>query len=235
MHLTRLTFHPERFPDTQRYPFNLSILHRTPEIRFEGPLTMFVGENGSGKSTVLHALARAAGIHLWRLEEGTRIEANPYQHSLANSIRLDWTHGRVPGAFFASDLFHDFSELLEEWARADPRQLEPFGGSSLLTKSHGQALMAYFTHRYAISGLYLLDEPETALSPKRQLELADLLATTAARGDAQFIVATHSPLVMGATGARLLSFDGEKVAPIRYEATEHYRVYSEWFARRTAQ
>jgi predicted ATPase len=229
MHLLRLTMQRQCFPNTDKYPFGLPLLRHTGEIVFDRPVTIFVGDNGTGKSTLLQAVARAAGIHIWRFEDGARLESNPYEQALASHVTLQWAHGRVPGSFFASDLFHDFSELVEDWARADPGQLRYFGGSSLLTQSHGQALMAYFTHRYQLPGLYLLDEPETALSPRRQLELGELLAERAEHGQAQFIVTTHSPLLMAIKEARLLSFDGEAVEPIAYDETEHYLVYRRFF------
>jgi predicted ATPase len=232
MHLLSLTIHAERFPDTQRYPFGLPLFRNTRALAFDRPITLFVGENGSGKSTLLRALARSAGIHIWQFEGGARLDPNPWEETLGSHLELGWTQGRVPGSFFASDLFHDFSQLLEEWARADPGQLRYFGGRSLLTQSHGQSLMTYFTHRYQLPGLYLLDEPETALSPRHQVELAELLARCAQRGDAQFVVATHSPLVMSARGARLLSFDGASIAPIEYEETEHYQAYRRFFLAR---
>ncbi len=232
MYLLSLTVATDRFPDTRCYPFGLPLFRHTREVTFERPITLFVGENGSGKSTLLRALARSAGIHIWQFEGGARLQPNPFEETLAQYITLEWARGSVPGSFFASDLFHDFSQLLEEWARADPGQLRYFGGRSLLTQSHGQSLMTYFTHRYQLPGLYLLDEPETALSPRLQLELGQLLVERASTGCAQFVVATHSPLVMATRGARLLSFDGAVIAPIAYEDTEHFRAYRDFFRAR---
>ena len=110
-------------------------------------------------------------------------------------------------------------------ALPDPGQLKYFGGSSLVTKSHGQSLMAYFRARYQVEGLYLLDEPETALSPKSQLELLGLLDRMSRQGHAQFIVATHSPILLACPGATIYSFDRIPLEPVSYEETEHYRIY----------
>jgi predicted ATPase len=232
MYLRRLRIRSDRFPDTRRYPFGIDLLRAAPDLRFDRPVTLLVGENGTGKSTLLHALARRAGITIWQYDGGVRIDPNPHAEALASALDVEWADGPVPGAFFASDLFRDFAQLLEEWARADPGQLRYFGGRSLLTQSHGQSLMTYFTSRYARPGVYFLDEPETALSPRHQLALTALLAERAATGTAQFFVATHSPLVLACPGARLLSFDGPSIEPIEYEATEHYRAYRDFFRAR---
>jgi predicted ATPase len=104
-----------------------------------------------------------------------------------------------------------------------------FGGSSLTEKSHGQCNMAYFASRFRVPGLYLLDEPESALSPRRQLELLRILADASQRGDAQFVVATHSPILMSLPGARVLSFDVCPVAEVAYRDTDAYRLHRQFF------
>jgi predicted ATPase len=204
MHLTGVTLHPERYPQTERYPFGLPLLRSTREIPLARPVTAFVGENGTGKSTLLRAIARRAGIHIWQYEGGRRVEHNPFEERLAEFVDVQWSDGPTPGSYFASDLFHDFAELLDEWAATDPGLLRHFGGHSLLTLSHGQSLMAYFGARYQKRGLYFLDEPETALSPRRQLELVRLIEEMAALGHAQFLVATHSPALVNRLAAEEL-------------------------------
>jgi len=230
MHLSGVDLDPERYPVTDAYPFNLPILDHHETIRFERPVTLFVGENGSGKSTVLSAIARRCRVHQWRREGRQRATHNPWEDRLGEFIRVDWANGRVPGSYFASDTFNDFAVILDEWAHDDPGQLKYFGGESLLTQSHGQSLMSYFRARYPIRGLYLLDEPETALSPRTQLELLKLLVEIAREGDSQFIIATHSPILLACPDATLLSFDGGEVSPIAYEDTDHYRVYRDFMA-----
>ena len=232
MHLTAVHFHPERYPTIARYPFTLPIVQATRELSIGAPVTILVGANGSGKSTLLRAIARRAGIHIWQYEAGRRIEHNPHEERLAEYLDVDWAHGPVPGSYFASDLFRDFAQLLDEWAATDPGMLQHFGGHSLLTLSHGQSLMAYFESRYRIRGLYFLDEPETALAPQRQRELAILIAQMASAGHAQFLMATHSPLLMACDGATLLSVDQVPIAPIDYRATEHYRTWRDFILER---
>jgi len=225
MHLRRVRFHPDRYPTREHYPFNLAIFHDTPELAFDTPVTFLAGENGTGKSTLLEALTRVCGIHIWRERERTRCTVNPYEDKLYRGISVEWADGIVPGSFFGSAVFQDFARILDEWAAADPGQLDYFGGKSLLTQSHGQSIMSFFRARYAIRGLYLLDEPETALSPKTQIELLDLLRAMGAAGHAQFLVATHSPILLACPGATIYTFDHSPIASVPYQATDHYKVY----------
>ena len=232
MHLRSVTFHPEEFPTTDHYPFNLSIFHRTEGIRFNGSVSIFVGENGTGKSTLLEALAHRCGIHIWRNDERIRFENNPYERKFWEYISIKWINGRVPGSFFGSSVFKDFTQFLDEWAAADPGQLNYFGGKSLMTQSHGQSILSFFKARYRIKGLYLMDEPETALSPKSQLGLLDLLTRMGERGHAQFIIATHSPLILACPGATIYSFDHTPIKKVRYQETEHYKLYKQFMDER---
>jgi predicted ATPase len=233
MHLKNVTLHPEQYPTREHYPFNLSVFHQTERVAFDAPVTLFVGENGTGKSTLLEALAHACGIHIWRYDEGARFEVNPYEGRFCNYLTVEWANGRVPGSYFGSAIFQHFCQILDEWAATDPGQLRYFGGKSLVTQSHGQSLMSFFRARYQIKGLYLLDEPETALSPKSQLELLDILTRMSEAGHAQFIVATHSPILLACPGAVIYSFDSVPIQPVRYEQTTHYQIYANFLSDRS--
>ncbi|HPO16273.1 MAG TPA: AAA family ATPase [Candidatus Hydrogenedentes bacterium] len=224
-HLRAVTFASEAYPTREHYPFDRPVIQQLHEMEFRSSITFFIGENGTGKSTVLEALARAAGIHIWGASERGRFKWNPYEGLLHRYMTLHWVNGLVPGSFFGADLFRNFAESLDEWAAADPGLLKYFGGASLVTQSHGQSLMSFFCARYTLRGLYLLDEPETALSPKTQVELLRLLAQYSQQGCAQFIIATHSPILLACPGAAILSFDALPVRPMLYENTEHYQVY----------
>jgi len=228
-HIKKVTIESEKFPVRDRYPFNLELFQATREILFTTPVTFFVGENGTGKSTLLEALSRACHIHIWEGEQRSRLHGNPYETLLCTSLKVEWANGRVPGSFFASETFKHFSQMLDEWAVTDPGALAYFGSKSLMEQSHGQSHMAFFRNRYVIKGLYFLDEPENALSPARQLELVQILHAAGADGLAQFIIATHSPLLLSLPGARLLSFDGSLISEIDYRDTVHYRVYRDFF------
>lgn len=116
--------------------------------------------------------------------------------------------------------------------RADAGCLDYFGRSSLIVKSHGQSHMAFFKNRFARKGLYLLDEPENALSPKRQLELLGLLRQFSLRGDVQFIIATHSPILLALPEAEICSFDDGPIHRVAYEETDYYRIYRDFLNNR---
>jgi predicted ATPase len=118
--------------------------------------------------------------------------------------------------------------LLDEWAITDPRQIDYFGGKSLVAQSHGQSLMSYFKSRYGIKGIYFLDEPETALSPKSQIELVKLIENMSSDKHAQFIIATHSPIIMSVKGATIYNFDENQVKTIEYRKTDHYTVFRDF-------
>jgi predicted ATPase len=210
----------------------MEIFRKTDTVDFFRPVTFFVGENGTGKSTLLRAIARGCSIHIWEEHEGRRDRRNPYEDLLCESLRIEWTDGNVPRSFFASEIFRHFTEILDVWGMADPGCLDFFGSSPLILKSHGQAHMQFFENRFRIKGLYLLDEPENALSPKRQLELLRLLRQFTLRGDVQFIIATHSPILLAFPDAEICSFDASPIRKVAYEDTEYYRVYRDFLNNR---
>ncbi len=232
MHIKRLAILNTRFPTRECYPFHLGFLHATPELLFHTPVTFFIGENGTGKSTFLRAMARRSGIHIWKEPDGRRVRSNRYEADLHRYLEVEWVSGRVPGAFFASETFSHFAQLLEEWAASDPGVLDYFGSESLVTKSHGQSHMSFFSSRFRIKGIYLLDEPENALSPKRQIELVRILREISAQGHAQFVIATHSPILLAMPGAEIVSFDHEPLRKVLYEDTDYYRLYRDFLNHR---
>ena len=232
MHLNRIIFRSDQYPTRDNYPFSLDLFQKTKNITFKSPVTFFVGENGTGKSTLLEAIAMRGGIHIWRGIKRTRCEVNPYEDELYRFIRMEWADGMVPGSFFAADIFRNFAQNLDEWSAMDPGMLDYFGGKSLMSQSHGQGLMSFFRTRYKIKGLFLLDEPETALSPKSQLELLDVLQSMSRMGHAQFIVASHSPILLACPNACILDFNRLPLGNIDYEDTEYFRIYRDFLNNR---
>ena len=231
-HLKELLFEAHPYPRTEYYPFNLPLLSNTKSVDFPAPITFFAGENGTGKSTILRAICRGCGIHIWEGERRRRYSKSPYENSLHHFLSIVWTDGSVPGSYFSSEIFRSWAEALDDFASSDPGMLKYFGGSSLMSQSHGQSLLSFFRSRYSIRGLYLLDEPETALSPRSQIELIRILLEASSRGDAQFIIATHSPILLACPGAAIYSFDRAPLTTVSYEETEYYKVYRDFMSNR---
>lgn len=232
MHIQSLRLLTDTFPTGNCYPFNLNIFRQTEGIDFIRPVTFFIGENGTGKSTLLRAIARSCSIHIWEEHQGLKDRRNRYEDLLYQSIRITWTDGKVPGSFFASEIFRHFAEILDQWGMVDPDTVKYFGDGTLVVKSHGQAHMNFFETRFKRKGLYLLDEPENALSPKMQLELLRLLRQFSTRGDAQFIIATHSPILLACPDAEIFSFDGPSIKKVAYEDTDYFQVYRDFLTNR---
>jgi predicted ATPase len=225
MHLKRVRILPQKFPVHDRYPFNLDIFSRPLTVDVQGPVTFFVGENGTGKSTLLQAISHRCNIYIWRGQRRARFQYNPHEEQFYRAVEVEWTGEPVTGSFFASEIFNNFAQILDEWAAMDPGLLKYFGGESLMVQSHGQSLMSFFKSRFKIKGLYLLDEPETALSPGSLIDLLKLIKQTSQAGHAQFIVATHSPILLACPGATIYRFSPSALEPVAYEETEHFRIY----------
>lgn len=232
MHLKSVSLQSNQFPVTDQYPFNLEVFHKAGTIHFGTPVTFFCGENGSGKTTFLEAIAVRCAIKVWKDDGNGRLSQSPFEEELVRYTTVEWCDGPVPGSFFGSRIFNKFSRLLDAWAATDPGLLDYFGGQSLMRRSHGESLMAFFKSRYKIPGLYLLDEPETALSPASQLELLSLLCKMAGEGHAQFIIATHSPILLACPGGEILHFQDNGIDPIGYEDTDYYRIYRDFLENR---
>ena len=228
MYLRKVEINSDGFPTQRCYPFNIPIIGEPVELTLTRPITFFVGENGSGKSTVLDAIARKCGVQPWHKPRRHLAHNNPYETRLTDYITTTWANGRVPVSLFRAETFHDFADFLDDVALCDPGRLQYHGGRILNTLSHGQGILSYFSGRFQVKGLYFLDEPETALSPRTQLRLRDLLQETALREHAQFVIATHSPILLSVPCARLLSFDRSPIREIAYRETDHFKVYRDF-------
>lgn len=229
MYINKIIIDQNRFPTRDVYPFNLSILQQTTELALNAPVSVFTGENGTGKSTLLKAICLRCHIHIWEGIRRTRYESNIFEDKLQHVLDINWVDGPATGSFFSPELFRNFSQLVDEWAVNSPGILAYYGGESLLTKSHGQSTMSYFRSMYNKKGLYFLDEPEAALSPSTQLKLMDLFNEKSSGNESQFIISTHSPILMSCRQAEIFSFDHGTIRSVDLKDTSHYKVYHQFF------
>jgi predicted ATPase len=204
--------------DRSRHPFNVPAFSNGIDITFRKSVTFFVGENGSGKSTLLEALAECCGFNP---EGGTRDhqrEAFADRSELAQWLRLSWLPKIADGFFMRAESFYNFASYIEQVS-----DMRAYGGRSLHQQSHGESFLSLFSNRFE-QGIYILDEPEAALSPQRQLSFLRIIHDLAAPGHAQFLISTHSPILLAYPGAVLLSLDGSSIQEIAYRETDHFLV-----------
>lgn len=206
--------------DDGSYLRGIAALRNVAQISFNNRVTFFVGENGSGKSTLLEAMAIVAGFNP---EGGTRNYsfATYDSHSeLCNAMRLSHRQRAKWGYFLRAESFYNVATKEEEYGR------EPGGYSlHLHEKSHGEGFLTTVQNNFTGNGLYFLDEPESALSPQRQLTLLCEI-DRCRRAGAQFFIVTHSPILLGLPDAELLTFDDGAIHPCAYEDTDSYQITS---------
>jgi predicted ATPase len=221
----------ERIPEGNPFPYCLPSIGSLTTLPFHPKVTFFVGENGSGKSTLLEAIAVECGLNP---EGGSRNFnfATRGSHSRLNEALRLAKKGLASDSYFlrAESFFNVATEIerLDQDLGDDPPTKAPliidsYGGKSLHEQSHGESFFALFQKRFGGCGLYLMDEPEAALSPKRQLQFLSVLHDYCQRGS-QFVIATHSPIIMAYPDACIYLFGGEAVRPVSYTETEHYLV-----------
>ena len=246
------TVHRREGGDAERFPFTVPAIRTLGTLDLSARVTFFVGENGSGKSTLLEAIAAAANLPAVGSEDVGTDGTLAGQRLLGDALRLVWNRRARRGFFLRAEDFFGYTKRLallraELLARLDEidvayadrssyakglaagpvraslAALEARYGEDLDANSHGQSFLRLFQSRFVPGGLYLLDEPEAPLSPQSQLGLMAMMVDMVAQ-DAQFIVATHSPLLMAYPGASILSFDHDPVERVRYEELESVRL-----------
>ncbi|HEX2251615.1 MAG TPA: AAA family ATPase [Gemmatimonadales bacterium] len=214
----------ERVPSFDAYPFNLPAVRQFGRLEFSSPVTVLVGENGTGKSTLLEALAVAAGFNPEGGSKNFAFGTRPSHSELHTCLRLVRAPSRPrDGYFLRAESFFNVATQIEELDKvpgAGPRIIDSYGGRSLHEQSHGESFLTLLQERFRGSGLYLLDEPEAALSPTRQLAALARMHQLVEAGS-QFILATHSPILMAYPGAQLLGLSDSGIAPLDYDQTEH--------------
>jgi predicted ATPase len=213
------------------YPFCLPFLRNGFKLAFDRAITIVVGENGTGKSTLLEGIAVLAGYD----QAGGGKGYMPADHSLAiestggllaQSLKAAWLPKITNGWFFRAESFFTVARYLDDAAR------EPGSGPppDFLSHSHGEGFLRFFEERCQRQGIFIFDEPESALSPSRQIEFLKLLRRMDRSSNCQVIMATHAPILMAYPNARLLSLTKGGLEPVTVEATEHYRLMREFCA-----
>jgi predicted ATPase len=227
--LKRLTFIEDRVK-ADEFPFTIPAFQRGKlELNFERPITIIVGENGTGKSTLLEGIADLCGFNLSGGNRNHVFNREQEQPTIAPALRGGWLPKVTRGFFMRAESFFNFGHYidgLEDPFGGDPRA--PYGGKSLHEQSHGESFLALFTNKFRSQAIYILDEPEAALSPRRQLAFLKVIRQLELEGESQFIIATHSPILMAYPRAQLLMFDGRVIRDVALSETPHYQLTREF-------
>ena len=229
-YLKRVWLDQSRVPDAAAYPFCLPFLSEGFELDFDHAITVIVGENGTGKSTLLEGIAALAGYD----EAGGGKGYRPVDHSraleamggsLAQALRASWLPKITNGWFFRAESFFSVARYLDKAALEDPFRPPP---PDFLSHSHGEGFLRFFEERCQQQGIFIFDEPESALSPSRQMDFLKLMRRMEESTICQVVMATHSPMLMAYPGARLLRLSKYGLDPVTVEQTDHYKVMREF-------
>jgi predicted ATPase len=224
-YLRRVWLDPSRIEDRAAYPFCLPFLHDEFELSFDHPITIIVGENGAGKSTLLEGIAALAGYD----QAGGGKGYMPVDHSnaievsggeLSEALRASWLPKITNGWFFRAESFFSVARYLDA-AGSD--------SANFLSHSHGEGFLRFFEERCQRQGIFIFDEPESALSPSRQMEFLKLLRRMEQSTICQVVMATHSPMLMAYPNARLLRLSKYDLEPVTVEQTDHHKVMREFY------
>ncbi len=220
MHLKR-----DSVPDFDVYPFSLPAINGFDKLVFHPAVTFLVGENGSGKSTLLEAIAVGCGFNAEGGSKNFNFNTHATHSSLHEHLRIVKGFRKPKDGFFLrAESFYNVSTEIDRL-----NDFNSYGGKSLHEQSHGEAFMALLLNRFGGNGVYILDEPEAALSPQRQLAALAHIHHLVKRGS-QFIIATHSPILMAYPDATIYACTEDGVAAIDYFDTEHYKVTHDFLA-----
>jgi len=228
-----LALQRDKVESFDRYPFNLPAVKTLDRLELHPKVTFFVGENGSGKSTLLEALAVSMGFNAEGGSRNFNFGTRASHSVLHEYLRVAKGVKRPRDGYFlrAESFFNvatEIEKLDEEPAFSRPI-IDSYGGHSLHEQSHGESFLTLLTERFGGRSLFILDEPEAALSPQRQLDALARLHELV-RQDSQFVIATHSPILMAYPDAWVYRFDADGIHRVGYEDTEHFRVMRDFMA-----
>ncbi len=223
----------DQVPSFKHYPFHLPAVRFLPKLDCHPAVTFLIGENGSGKSTLLEAVAIALGFNAEGGTKNFQFATHQTHSELHQYLRIGRGFQRPrDGFFFRAESFYNVASEVD---RLNDEPLSPplvasYGGKSLHEQSHGESFFALFNHRFGGRGLYILDEPEAALSPRRQLAFITRLHDLVEAGS-QFLIATHSPIIMAYPQARIYSLKESEIVEETYQETGHYRLTKSFLDR----
>jgi predicted ATPase len=216
----------ENVPSFSEYPFNLSAIRNLKSLSFHPKVTFIIGENGSGKSTILESIAVAYGFNAEGGTKNFNFTSRATHSNLNNYIKVvKGTKRPRTGFFFRAESLYNFASNVDDLDGEEfsgPSIIISYGGRSLHKQSHGESFFAVFLYKFTGKGIYILDEPEAALSPSRQMSMLTRMHDLVKEGS-QFIIATHSPIIMAYPQAVIYQIK-EGFEQIGYEETEHYQV-----------
>lgn len=229
MRLKKISLLKERITKPDEYPFNIATIASLNTVEIWSRVCFFVGENGTGKSTLLEAIAAHYGFGL---EGGNRnfslktTDSVTSIEPLVKALRLSFTKKTGSGFYLRAESFFNVASYVDQVGAS-----KSYGDKSLHGQSHGESFLALLQHRFTRSGFYLMDEPEAALSPQRQLSFLILLHDLLKENhNIQFIIATHSPILLAFRGAQILSFDDGKIHPMAYRESPPFQLVSRFMA-----
>ena len=212
--------------DADSYPFNLpaiKYLVENEEIPLTSDVTFFVGENGSGKSTLLEAVAVAYGFNAEGGSKNFNFETSNTHSDLYKYLILSKEAFAKDGFFLRAESFYNVATNIDDLDEGTSTLFQSYGGISMHEQSHGESFLALVQNRFRGKGLYILDEPEAALSPTRLMSLM-VEIDRLIRNDSQFIIATHSPILMSFPNAQIYQIGDDGIESVSYENTEHYQL-----------
>ncbi|KQQ87865.1 AAA family ATPase [Massilia sp. Leaf139] len=231
-YLLEVSLKPSAAAHAAGFPFTLPVVRSLGRLAMHPQVTFLVGENGSGKSTLLEAIAVALGFNAEGGSRNFHFSTHASHSTLHEHLRV--ARGIKPprdGFFLRAESFFNVGTEIDRLDRepGGPKIIDSFGCKALHEQSHGEAFLSLFMERFGSNSLFLLDEPEAALSPQRQLAMLSRLHDLVENGS-QFVIATHSPILMAYPNALIYECGERGIHPIRYEETEHYRVMHDFIA-----